>query len=58
MRPAIGDDDRATTREKMTENLRLYAAIGYVEYDRRAQGNFSPVFMRKRNAKAAGMRIV
>ena len=35
------------THEKMTENQTLYAAIGYVEYDRRSQGNFSLVFMRK-----------
>jgi ribosomal protein S18 acetylase RimI-like enzyme len=36
------------THEKMTENLALYARIGYVEYDRRSQGNFSLVYMRKR----------
>ena len=35
------------THEKMTENLALYARIGYVEYDRRSQGNFSLVYMRK-----------
>jgi hypothetical protein len=31
----------------MTENLALYSRIGYVEYDRRSQGDFSLVFMRK-----------
>jgi ribosomal protein S18 acetylase RimI-like enzyme len=35
------------THEKMTENLALYARIGYVEYDRRSQGDFSLVYMRK-----------
>ena len=35
------------THEKMTENLALYSTIGYVEYDRRSQGDFSLVFMRK-----------
>ena len=38
------------THEKMTENLALYARIGYVEYDRRFQGNFSLVYMRKQLA--------
>ncbi len=38
------------THEKMTENLALYARIGYVEYDRRSQGNFSLVYMRKQLA--------
>ena len=36
------------THEKMTENLALYSRIGYVEYDRRSQGEFSLVYMRKR----------
>jgi ribosomal protein S18 acetylase RimI-like enzyme len=36
------------THEKMTENLELYSRIGYIEYDRRSQGDFSLVFMRKR----------
>ncbi len=36
------------THEKMTENLALYARIGYAEYERRASGGFSRVFMRKR----------
>jgi ribosomal protein S18 acetylase RimI-like enzyme len=36
------------THEKMTENLALYSRIGYVEYDRRSQGDFSLVYMRKR----------
>jgi ribosomal protein S18 acetylase RimI-like enzyme len=35
------------THEKMTENRALYSRIGYVEYDRRSQGDFSLVFMRK-----------
>jgi ribosomal protein S18 acetylase RimI-like enzyme len=35
------------THEKMTENLNLYARLGYVEYDRRSQGDFSLVYMRK-----------
>ena len=35
------------THEHMSENLELYAKIGYVEYDRRSQGTFSLVFMRK-----------
>ncbi len=33
--------------EKMTENLALYSRIGYVEYDRRSQGDYSLVYMRK-----------
>jgi ribosomal protein S18 acetylase RimI-like enzyme len=35
------------THEKMSENLALYSRIGYVEYDRRSQGEFSLVYMRK-----------
>jgi ribosomal protein S18 acetylase RimI-like enzyme len=35
------------THEKMTENLALYSRIGYVEYDRRSQGKFSLVYLRK-----------
>jgi ribosomal protein S18 acetylase RimI-like enzyme len=35
------------THEQMTENLALYSRIGYVEYDRRSQGDFSLVYMRK-----------
>jgi ribosomal protein S18 acetylase RimI-like enzyme len=35
------------THEKMTENLALYSRIGYVEYDRRRQGESSLVYMRK-----------
>jgi ribosomal protein S18 acetylase RimI-like enzyme len=35
------------THEKMTENLTIYSRIGYVEYDRRSQGEFSLVYMRK-----------
>jgi ribosomal protein S18 acetylase RimI-like enzyme len=33
------------THEKMTENLALYARIGYVEYDRRSQGAFSRIYL-------------
>jgi ribosomal protein S18 acetylase RimI-like enzyme len=36
------------THEKMTENLSIYSKIGYIEYERRSQGNFSLVYMRKR----------
>src|SRR5215207_481330 len=35
------------THEQMTENLALYSRIGYVEYDRRSQGAFSLIYMRK-----------
>jgi ribosomal protein S18 acetylase RimI-like enzyme len=35
------------THEKMTENLALYARIGYVEYDRRSQGAFSRIYLQK-----------
>ena len=35
------------THEKMTENVAIYSRIGYVEYDRRSQGRFSLVYMRK-----------
>jgi ribosomal protein S18 acetylase RimI-like enzyme len=35
------------THEKMTENIELYARIGYEEYDRRRQDGFSLVYMRK-----------
>jgi ribosomal protein S18 acetylase RimI-like enzyme len=35
------------THETMTENLDLYARIGYVEYDRRDVGAGSLVYMRK-----------
>ena len=35
------------THEQMTENLALYSRIGYLEYDRRSQGGFSLVYMRK-----------
>jgi ribosomal protein S18 acetylase RimI-like enzyme len=36
------------THEKMTENLALYARIGYVEFDRRAVGIGRIVLLRKR----------
>jgi ribosomal protein S18 acetylase RimI-like enzyme len=35
------------THEKMTENLAIYSRLGYVEYDRCSQGEFSLVYMRK-----------
>ena len=35
------------THEQMMENLVLYSRIGYLEYDRRSQGAFSLVYMRK-----------
>ena len=35
------------THEKMKENIALYSGIGYVEYDRHPQGEFSLVYMRK-----------
>ena len=36
------------THQKMTENQRLYAKIGYVEYERRVDGGLPRVYMRKR----------
>ena len=35
------------THEKMTENLAIYSTLGYIEYDRRSQGGFFLVYMRK-----------
>ena len=35
------------THELMTENLELYAYLGYTEYDRRSYGEGSLVYMRK-----------
>ena len=35
------------THEKLTENIALYSRIGYDEYDRRSQGDFSLVYMHK-----------
>jgi GNAT superfamily N-acetyltransferase len=35
------------THEKMTENIARYSRIGYQEFDRRDQGGFSIVYMRK-----------
>ena len=46
-RRAGSDSIYLYTHEKMTENLALYWRIGYVEYDRRSQGEFSLVYMRK-----------
>jgi ribosomal protein S18 acetylase RimI-like enzyme len=36
------------THEKMLENLVLYERLGYAEYERRDEGDFARVFMRKR----------
>ena len=36
------------THERMTENLALYTRIGYVEYDRRLQGEHCLVYLRKK----------
>jgi ribosomal protein S18 acetylase RimI-like enzyme len=36
------------THEAMTENQAIYAARGYVEYDRRVEDGLCRVFMRKR----------
>lgn len=36
------------THERMTENVALYARIGYVEVDRRTERGFPRVYMRKR----------
>ena len=41
------------THEKMTENLAMYARIGYVEYDRRSHGEFFLVYMTKHLAEVA-----
>jgi ribosomal protein S18 acetylase RimI-like enzyme len=38
------------THERMTENLALYARIGYVEYDRRQHGDARIVHLRKKLA--------
>jgi ribosomal protein S18 acetylase RimI-like enzyme len=35
------------THEKMSENLALYARIGYVQYERRSEKGLTRVFMRK-----------
>lgn len=36
------------THEAATENLEMYARVGYVEYDRRPAGDAQIVYMRKR----------
>ena len=46
-RRARFDSSYLYTHERMTENLALYARIGYVEYDRRSHGEFSLVYLRK-----------
>lgn len=35
------------THEKMAENLSWYSRSGYAEYERRSQGDFALIFMRK-----------
>ena len=35
------------TNERMTENIELYARVGYLEYERRQEEGFRRVFMRK-----------
>lgn len=35
------------TNERMTENIALYARVGYLEYERRQEEGFRRVFMRK-----------
>ena len=40
------------THEKLTESQALYSRIGYAEYERRSQGDFSLVFMRKQLGRA------
>ena len=35
------------THEAMVENIGLYSRLGYEEFDRRSQGSFSLVYMRK-----------
>jgi ribosomal protein S18 acetylase RimI-like enzyme len=41
------DEVTLYTNERMTENLRLYPALGYVEVDRRVEDGFRRVFFRK-----------
>jgi len=36
------------TNEAMTENLSMYPALGYREYDRRCENGFNRVYFRKR----------
>ena len=36
------------THERMTENLALYSRLGYVEYDRRPEGEARRVYLRKK----------
>jgi ribosomal protein S18 acetylase RimI-like enzyme len=43
------------THERMTENLALYSRIGYVEYDRRAQGDAFLVYLRKQLGGTVGI---
>lgn len=35
------------TNEKMSENLKLYPKLGYVEFDRRSEDGFNRVYFRK-----------
>jgi GNAT superfamily N-acetyltransferase len=46
-RSAGFDSIHLYTHKRMSENLTLYSRIGYVEYDRRSQGEASLVYMRK-----------
>jgi ribosomal protein S18 acetylase RimI-like enzyme len=46
-RRAGSDSIYLYTYEKMVENQALYTRFGYIEYDRRSQGIFSLVYMRK-----------
>lgn len=43
---------RLYTNARMTENLALYAHLGYVEYERRTENGFERVYLRKRLASA------
>jgi ribosomal protein S18 acetylase RimI-like enzyme len=43
------------THERMTENLALYSRVGYVEYDRRAQGDAFLVYLRKQLGGTVGI---
>ncbi|HSI81566.1 MAG TPA: GNAT family N-acetyltransferase [Solirubrobacterales bacterium] len=47
-REAGFDSIRLYTHERMTENLSLYARLGYAEYDRRRLGDARLVYLRKR----------
>jgi galactokinase len=42
---------RLFTNAAMTENIALYGRLGWVEYERRAEGPYSRVFFRKRTSE-------